>query len=102
MEQEQGNLVSPCAEVPVVEGELVTAIDVRDEEIERVATEVVRRDVREERLASSDRNLSPPRMRASAVDPFACRSGGPGSDGRIRRPPGTCQPSERGTHRHRG
>src|SRR4030095_11161412 len=26
MEQEQGNLVSPSAEVPVVEGELVTAI----------------------------------------------------------------------------
>jgi orotate phosphoribosyltransferase-like protein len=26
MEQEQGNLVSPSVEVPVVEGELVTAI----------------------------------------------------------------------------
>lgn len=50
--------------------DLITAIDVRDEVLERVATEVVRRDVREQRLPSNRRHPEPPRIDPARVDPF--------------------------------
>jgi len=49
---------------------LITSIEVRDEVLERVVTEVVRRDIREQRLPSNRRDLTPPRINPNSVDPF--------------------------------
>ncbi|MBX3220108.1 MAG: hypothetical protein KF795_06275 [Labilithrix sp.] len=46
-------------------------IEVRDEVLERVVTEIVRRVVREERLPSNRRQGSQPRVDPALVDPFA-------------------------------
>jgi len=51
--------------------DLVTAIRVRDQLLERVVTEVVRRDIREQRLPTNERRVSSPRLRAEDIDPFA-------------------------------
>lgn len=50
---------------------LVTAVESRDEVIERVATHVIRRDLREVRAATSERRSTRPRVEPSSVDPFA-------------------------------
>ena len=50
---------------------LVTAIEVRDDVIHRVLTDVVRRDLREERTFATEQQPSTPRIPLSQVDPFA-------------------------------
>jgi len=49
---------------------LVDRVDVRDEEIERLYTEVIRRDIREERQFTTARRTTSPRVDPSTVDPF--------------------------------
>lgn len=51
--------------------ELVTGVESRDEIIERVATHVVRRELREVKAATSERRSTRPRVEPSLVDPFA-------------------------------
>lgn len=48
----------------------VTAVESRDEVLHRVLTDVVRRDLREERTFATERQPSPPRIPLSEVDPF--------------------------------
>ena len=50
--------------------DLLVSIEVRDEVLERVVTEIVRREVREQRLPCNRRDQSPPRIAPHAVDPF--------------------------------
>lgn len=52
-------------------GELVTNVEQRDEVIERVATQIVRREVREVRTATIERRSTRPRIERGSVDPFA-------------------------------
>src|SRR5258708_3753802 len=51
--------------------DLVRGVEVRDEVIHRVITNVVRRDIHEERLPSNARTRSAPRVDPRTVDPFA-------------------------------
>jgi hypothetical protein len=50
---------------------LITRIDVRDHEFQRIATEIVRREVREVRVPSSQGRTSRPRVTPTSVDPYA-------------------------------
>ncbi len=52
-------------------GDLVTNIERRDEVIERVATHIVRREIREVRTATGERRSTRPRIDRGSVDPFA-------------------------------
>ncbi|WP_394826107.1 hypothetical protein [Pendulispora albinea] len=49
---------------------LITAVDVRDQIFERLATEIVRRVVREVRAPSNERRASYPRLDPRSVDPY--------------------------------
>jgi len=51
--------------------DLIFGVQVRDEVLERLFTTVARRDVREERIPTSQRRSSPPRVDPRSVDPFA-------------------------------
>jgi hypothetical protein len=51
--------------------DLVRTVQVRDEVIERLLTVIVRRDIREERIPTTQRRTSLARVDPSAVDPFA-------------------------------
>jgi hypothetical protein len=51
--------------------ELITNVESRDEIIDRVATCVVRRDIREVRTATGDRRSTRPRVDQASVDPFS-------------------------------
>jgi len=50
---------------------LITTVEPRDEVIHRVVADVVRRDLREERIPANERTTSPPRIDLATVDPFA-------------------------------
>lgn len=50
--------------------ELITAIDVRDEVLERVVTEIVRREIRVQRLPSNAASLTTPKIDPATVHPF--------------------------------
>jgi hypothetical protein len=50
--------------------ELVTGVESRDDVIERVATHIVRRELREVRTATAERRGTRPRVDPSSVDPF--------------------------------
>lgn len=49
---------------------LIERVEVRDEEIERLFTEVIRRDIREERQFTTARRTTPVRVDPATVDPF--------------------------------
>lgn len=51
--------------------ELVTGVDVRDEVLRRVATQVTRRELRERRGRADDSVATQPRLNPANVDPFA-------------------------------
>jgi hypothetical protein len=51
--------------------QLVTSVEARDEIIERVATRIRHRELREQRVATSERRSTRPRVEQSSVDPFA-------------------------------
>lgn len=50
--------------------DLVTGVACRDETIERVATHVIRRELREVRTATTERRTMRPRLERATVDPF--------------------------------
>jgi hypothetical protein len=50
--------------------ELITNVERRDEVIDRVATQIVRREVREVRAATSERRSTRPRVDQVSIDPF--------------------------------
>ncbi len=51
--------------------ELVTAVEVQDEVLRRVATQVLRREIRERRGVSDDTKPTPPRLNPATIDPYA-------------------------------
>ena len=49
---------------------LITSVESRDEVLERVVTEIVRRDIREQRIPCNRRSPTPARIDPARVDPF--------------------------------
>lgn len=71
--------------------DLITGVEVHDEIIRRVVTQVVRREIHERREPSSDRQASTQRLDPARVDPFAYTDESLRSASEYTAPCGTCR-----------